>query len=166
MAASLRCRYSCTPGSAGRVKGPHTMRHSSQRTPKAELDRRRSSRTFGCTRPGRTRRRANRTHTFDEVFWRREDDAKCRRGILVGVSQTGLALVTEHGHAIRAGMPITPNKDARNGRWSEPVVVTRVDRLSDMLDLVAAEYPSPAPAIVKRETWSRDDVRVVGSVQG
>jgi hypothetical protein len=44
-------------------------------------------------------------------------------------------------------MHITPSKKGRNGRWQEPVVVTRVDRLSDMLDLVAAEYPDPALAM-------------------
>jgi hypothetical protein len=93
-----------------------------------------------------TRRRARRTHLFDEVYWHKADDVKPRRGILVGVSSTGLALVTEHHPAVRAGMQMTPSKNGRNGRWREPVVVTRVDRLSDMLDLVAAEYPDPTMA--------------------
>ena len=123
------------------------MTNSRQRTQPAELDRRHSSRTFGYTRPDPSRRRARRTHLFDEVFWQRADDRKCRRGILVGVSGTGLALVTEHHYAVREGMQITPGKKDRGCRWRGPVVVTRVDRLSDMLDLVAAEYPDPVLAM-------------------
>lgn len=145
--APITCRYSCTPGSTGPVKEPDVMTNSRQRTQRAELDRRHSSRTFGYTRPNHSGRRARRTHLFDEVFWQRADDPKCRRGILVAVSGTGVALVTEHDHEARAGMHITPSKKGRNGRWREPVVVTRVDRLSDMLDLVAAEYSGAAPAV-------------------
>jgi hypothetical protein len=44
-------------------------------------------------------------------------------------------------------MQITPDKKDLGCRWRDPVVVTRVDRLSDMLDLVAAEYPGPALAM-------------------
>jgi hypothetical protein len=44
-------------------------------------------------------------------------------------------------------MQITPGKKNRSCRWRDPVVVTRVDRLSDNLDLVAAEYPEPAVAM-------------------
>ena len=120
------------------------MTHSYQRTQRAELDRRCSARTFGYTRLNHGRRRARRTHLFDEVFWRQTDDPKCRRGILVGVSSTGVALVTEHDHDAKAGMQITPSEKGRNGRWRERVVVTRVDRLSDTLDLIAAEDPGTA----------------------
>lgn len=120
------------------------MAYNSNRTRRAEPDQRSSPRTFGYERLNHSRRRAKRTHLFDEMFWHRADDPKFCRGILVGVSSAGLALVIEHHHAVRAGMQITPGKKDRGCRWRGPVVVTRVDRLSDMLDLVAAEYPDPA----------------------
>lgn len=123
------------------------MTYNSDRTQRTELDQRSSPRTFGYKRPDHSRRRAKRTHMFDEVFWHRPDDPKFCRGVLVGVSRAGLALVTEHHHAVRAGMQITPGKKNRSCRWRDPVVVTRVDRLSDNLDLVAAEYPEPAVAM-------------------
>ena len=59
------------------------MTHTYQRTQRSELDRRYSARTLGYTRLNHGRRRARRTHLFDEVFWRRTDDPKCHRGILV-----------------------------------------------------------------------------------
>ena len=124
------------------------MACNSNRTQRAELDRRSSPRTFGYKRLNHSRRRAKRTHQlFDEVFWHRPDDAQSRRGILVGVSSAGLALVTEHDHAVRAGMQIVPGKNDRDCHWRGPVVVARVDRLSNMLDLVAAEYPDSALAM-------------------
>ncbi len=128
------------------------MTYSDQRTQSAELDRRNPPRAFGYTRPNQGRRRARRTCLFEEVFWQRADDPTCRRGILVGVSGTGLGLVTEHDHEARAGMQITPSRKGRSGRWREPVVVTRVDRLSDTLDLVAAKYPEPARAMAYEGT--------------
>ena len=124
------------------------MAYNSNRTQRAERDQRSSPRTFGYKRLNQGRRRAKRTHQlFDEVFWHRPDDAQSRRGILVGVSSAGLALVTEHDHAVQAGMQITPRKKHRRCRWRGPVVVIRVDRLSDTLDLLAAEYPAPALAM-------------------
>ena len=124
------------------------MAYNSNRTQRAELDQRSSPRTFGYKRLNHRRRRAKRTQQlFDELLWHRPDDAQSRRGILVGVSSAGLALVTEHDHAVRAGMQIVLGKKDRNCRWRGPVVVTRVDRLSDMLDLVAAKYAGPALAM-------------------
>ena len=123
------------------------MACNSNRTREAEPDRRSSPQTFGYERLNHSRRRAKRTHLFDEVFWHRADDPKFCRGILVGVSSAGLALVTEHDHAVQAGMQITPRKKHRRCRWRGPVVVIRVDRLSDTLDLLAAEYPAPALAM-------------------
>lgn len=127
------------------------MTDSDQCTQRAELNRRHSSRTFGHAQLNCGRRRATRTHLFDEVHWRSLDDPRCRRGILVGVSGAGVALVTEHDHQARAGMQITLSKKGRNRGWREPVLVTIVDRLSDLLDLVVAEYSDPAPAIAWKE---------------
>jgi len=124
------------------------MAYNSNHTQRAELHQRSSPRTFGSKRLNHSRRRAKRTHQlFDEVFWHRPDDAQSHRGVLVGVSSAGLALVTEHDHAVWVGMQIVPGKKDRDCRWRGPVVVTRVDRLSDMLDLVAAEYPDPSLAM-------------------
>ncbi len=88
--------------------------------------------------PGR--RRARRTQLFSEVLWHNESESTARRGILVGVSDTGLALVTDHRIVPRPGARIVPEKKRAHRRWGEPVVVTRIDRLSDELDLVAAKY--------------------------
>ena len=109
-------------------------------------DQRRAPRTFEYKTRNRGRRRARRTQVFDEVYWHREGDIKFRRGILVGVSGTGLVFVTEHHHAIRAGMQIRPSAKHAHRRWRNPVTVTRVERLSDMLDLVAARYSERQPA--------------------
>jgi hypothetical protein len=146
-AASLSTDVTAQPGSTGPAKETKAMAYNSNRTQRAGLDQRSSPRTFEYKRLDHSRRRAKRTHLFDEVFWHRAVDPKFRRGILVGVSSAGLALVTEHHHAVRPGMQITPDKKDLGCRWRDPVVVTRVDRLSDMLDLVAAEYPGPALAM-------------------
>ncbi|UCE58989.1 MAG: hypothetical protein JSU63_16290 [Phycisphaerales bacterium] len=88
-----------------------------------------------------SRRRARRTHLFSEVLWKREDDTRLRRGVLVGVSGTGLAMVVDHKHAAKAKMLLIPDKNGHHRYWSKPAVVTRVEQLSDTLDLVAAKYP-------------------------
>ncbi len=117
------------------------MNYGCLRSPRAELDRRRRPRSFAYKRTGRGQRRAQRTFLFDEVLWHPANETKCRRGILVGFSSAGLALVTRSDGSIRRGMEIMPGKKDQNSRWRGSVVVTRVDRLSDSLDLVAAEYP-------------------------
>ncbi len=147
MTTSGICRYSSTLRSTAHVKELNVMTDSFQRAQQSELNRRQSARTFECSRSSPSRRRARRAHLFDEVFWQRADAPNYRRGILVGFSATGVALITDHDCAVRAGMQITPSKKGRNGHWRKPVVVTRVDRLSDILDLVAAEYTCTSPAM-------------------
>ena len=117
------------------------MTHHVHHPPRALLDRRTCFRSFGYTRPTSARRCARRTYLFDEVFWHRDHEPKYWRGILVGVSHTGVALVTEHRHAIRPGMRLRPTTQNPSEHWCELAVVTRVDQLSEMLDLVAAEFP-------------------------
>ncbi len=91
-----------------------------------------------CVTPGR--RRARRTYLFSEVRWSGGDETRTCRGVLVGASETGVALITEHGMTPRPGTRIAPSKQARHRRWHRPVAVVRVDPLSDRLDLVAGRY--------------------------
>jgi hypothetical protein len=115
--------------------------HDVLHPPRAILDRRTRSRSFSYTRPTPGRRRARRTYLFDQVFWNRDHEPKCQRGILVGVSDTGLALVVEHRQASRPGMCLKPTTKKPNEHWCELAVVTRVDELSETLDLVTAAFP-------------------------
>ena len=86
------------------------------------------------------RRQSRRTNVFDEVFYHRPDDEKYHRGVLVGISHVGLAIVTERRHAVTEGMRLMPTS-AEHSRWRTPATVKRVERLSDLLDLVAACFP-------------------------
>lgn len=101
------------------------------------IDRRRKARA------GLGRRRSDRTNLFRQILWRTPDEEKARRGLLVGVSATGLAMLTEHEDSPRPGARILSGGPALRGRWPA-AVVTRIDRLSGLLDLVAAEYVSNA----------------------
>ena len=88
------------------------------------------------------RRRTPRMHPYDEVSWRGIEDATSRRALLVGISQTGLALVTRHGETPHCGGTIVPGKTRTRQRWTHRAQVKRVEPLSDSLDLVAAMYSS------------------------
>jgi hypothetical protein len=89
------------------------------------------------------RPRPLRTSLLEEVLWRVQGEPLARGGILVGLSSTGLALVTEYQDAPTAGSWIRPCGHRSSGPWSGAVVVTRVDRLSETLALVAGSRPTP-----------------------
>ncbi len=86
------------------------------------------------------RRRSDRSPLFRHVFWRTVGEERARKGLLVGVSATGLAMLTERQDSPSPGSRITSGKRARRHRWPGTAVVTRIDHLSGLLDLVAAEY--------------------------
>ena len=60
-------------------------------------------------------------------------------------------MVSEHGFRIQPGMLLKPNT-GQCGRWHKSVTVTRVDRLSGLLDLVAAEYSNQRRLRTEKET--------------
>ena len=92
---------------------------------------------------GLGRRRARRTHLLAKVGWRVEGEGLRRTGVLVGVSGTGLAMITDHQASVRCGARIHPTPDDQHPGWRKPAVIRRVDRISDALDLLAAEYVEP-----------------------
>jgi hypothetical protein len=74
------------------------------------------------------------------VTWRVERETQVRSGVLVGVSESGLALLTERAISPKPGMRILPTRQGEQRGWSRSARVTRVEPLSDLLDLIAAEY--------------------------
>ena len=93
---------------------------------------------------GLGRRRAHRTHLLAKVGWLVEGEGRRRTGVLVGVSGTGLAMITDHHASAQCGARIYPTPDAQHPSWQRLAVIRRVDRISDALDLLAAEYVEPA----------------------
>jgi len=86
------------------------------------------------------RRNADRVPVFDNVFWRVEGEKRFQEGVLVGVSSTGLAILTERPVTPAPGRRLVPKGRTGQHVWHRKVVVTRVEQLSGLLDLVAAEY--------------------------
>ena len=93
---------------------------------------------------GLGRRRARRTHLLAKVRWRVEGEERRRRGVLIGVSETGLAIITDHHTSVPCGARICPAPGDQHPSWRRPAVVRRVERISDALALLAAEYVVPA----------------------
>lgn len=91
-------------------------------------------------RQEKNRRGASPVPVFDNVHWRVEGESREREGVLVGVSARGLALLTERPVTPAPGRRLVPKTGGSHRAWRRPVVVTRVDHLSGLLDLVAAEY--------------------------
>ena len=86
------------------------------------------------------RRRARRTLLFEDVTWCLLDEDRAHRGVVVGVSHAGLALITQHEDTPPLGAYITPRLRRRHGSWRRPAWVARVEPLSPGLDLVAGDY--------------------------
>ncbi len=101
------------------------------------------------------RRAARRTFLFEEVFWRAETDTKAHRGILVGVSDTGLALLTDRQEAPRPGTRFVSSRTDKQKRWRRAVVVQRVEPISENLGLVCGRYAG-AGAHESRNERNRD----------
>lgn len=95
------------------------------------------------TRPDTDRRDSTRVPVFDNVLWRVDGESGLREGVLVGVSTTGLAMLTERPVTPAPGRRLFPKAKIGRQAWQRAVVVTRVDHLSGLLDLVAAEYAPP-----------------------
>ena len=95
-------------------------------------------------RPTSDRRQSWRSSLFETLRWRAAGSNVSRHGTLVGVSKTGVALLTERPDTPVSGTRIERVRRTRRHLWRRPVEVVRVDRLSDLLDLVAAKYPARA----------------------
>ena len=90
-----------------------------------------------------SRRRAPRREVFQDVAWRRAGHRRTRRGVLVGVSRTGFALVAEAEDTPRVGAVLVPSVDHPASVWRQPAVVVRTETLSGTLNLIAAEFRRP-----------------------
>jgi len=94
---------------------------------------------------GRERRDAARTPDYREIWWAlcEQQAARCS-GWLVGRSASGLTMITENTNTPGQGARILVAVNRAPRSRVEHVTVTRTERLSDLLDLVAAEYGRPA----------------------
>lgn len=86
------------------------------------------------------RRSSERIAEYRPVWWREEGVEDPRVAWLVEESAHGLAIVTESQDTPRLGTRIMPHEHLKRRPRHRPAVVTRTDRLSDLLDLTAAEY--------------------------
>ncbi len=86
------------------------------------------------------RRAARRTFLFEEVLWRGESDKEAHRGILVGVSDTGLALLADRRDAPRPGTRLVSSRADGQKRWRRAVVVQRVEAISENFGLVCGRF--------------------------
>ena len=99
------------------------------------------------------RRRARRALMFENVTWCLLDEDCAHRGVVVGASRAGLALITQHADTPPLGAYIAPRPRQRRDPWHKPARVTRIEPLSSDLDLVAGDYqlcrlmkcPAPQP---------------------
>jgi len=90
------------------------------------------------------RRGCERLPIFEQAAWRRVNDPDWQDGLLVSVSEAGLAMLTGPQHSLLPGSRIRLRLQRR--RRLQPIEVTRVDHLSGTMDLVAGEYPPPIGA--------------------
>ncbi len=110
------------------------------------------------TRSGPGRRRSMRSPDYVSIWWQQVGSDDARRGWLVERSKHGLALLTENPDSPPVGATITPGNRLGRSNWLRPAMVTRVTPLSDLLDLVAAEYLD-APVDERRHGDRRFDRR-------
>ena len=89
---------------------------------------------------GSDRRRAERISVFRDVSWRTPGDATYKPGVLIGISATGMAMLTERNDAPAPGTRIVPRRSRRRIWWHRPAIVVRTETLSGTLELIAAEY--------------------------
>lgn len=89
-------------------------------------------------RAGLTRRRGARTPTWKRITWRQQGQRKGKRGLLVNLSETGLALLTELDEAPPVGTRIRVGSNGQT--WPREASVVRVDCLSTTTRRVAAEF--------------------------
>jgi hypothetical protein len=124
--------------------GSASDEHAGDRVTIVCMPSRRGFRMIGNRRRGmrqeKNRRGASPVPIFDPVHWRVEGESRDREGVLVGVSARGLALLTERPVTPAPGRRLVPRTGGAHRAWRRAVVVTRVDPLSGLLDLVAAEY--------------------------
>ena len=94
----------------------------------------------GIPHSGRTRgerRRSGRSAVFGAVGWRTPDDHSPKRAWIVEVSPQGVGILTERAETPQPGAVLTPERGSARRLWDRPASVTRVERLSELLDLVA-----------------------------
>lgn len=86
------------------------------------------------------RRRSSRLADYKTVTWQCMNSKAQGEGILVQWSAHGLALLIEKPDTPAPGDRLLPRKRPDLRGWSRQVCVQRVQPLSDLLNLVAAEY--------------------------
>lgn len=86
------------------------------------------------------RRSVPREHTMQHVSWMASGEAIAKQGLLLDMSETGLAMLTQRGQSPLPGTIVHPVHDESVTEWHRPARVMRVEQLSDGLDLVAARY--------------------------
>lgn len=81
---------------------------------------------------------------FADIAWCVLGERRIRRGVLIGSSETGLALLTHPADTPRLGQRIIPRPAV--AQRPRPARVVRIDHVSGVLDLVAAECLGVQPA--------------------
>lgn len=88
------------------------------------------------------RRSSERTALYKKVKWQDESGDGERNGMLIGISETGLALLTDSEDTPNLGALVRLKTGKR--RWNRRVQVIRVDLVSAGSNLVAAEFADRA----------------------
>jgi hypothetical protein len=86
------------------------------------------------------RRRSDRISDYKAVSWRQQGKRTYCDGWLVDWSAHGVGLVMELKEVPAEGTVIYPKQRPDLRAWRRPAVVRRIEPLSDLLYLVAAEY--------------------------
>ncbi len=89
-------------------------------------------------------RRSDRIADYREVWWRQAPGEPYRCGWLVEWSAHGIAMLVERADAPAIGAVISPKRRPDLRSWTREAAVRRVEPLSGLLTLVAAEYVAPA----------------------
>lgn len=92
-------------------------------------------------RPSSDRRDSGRAHLFRRAQWKHANDGVPHRGTLIGASSSGIALLIEPPTIPGPGTLIEPEGRVA-GLWRDPVEVVRVDQVSELAYVIAAEYPN------------------------
>ena len=89
---------------------------------------------------GEAKLRTRVRRSLADVRWRQGAEDVDREGVLVGLGARGLAIMAPHEPPSRPGSRLVPVDGAIRAGWTKPVIVKHIDRISDSLDLIAAEY--------------------------
>lgn len=74
------------------------------------------------------------------VAWQRKGDDRVHRGVILGISDRRLTMVTGHRQSPRVGTCILPSLPSDYPSWNGPAIIRQVEQISDALDLITADY--------------------------